>query len=520
MRTSVRLLRPLRWVAPLVAVTLVGCIIVSSTTRGRDVPTSAPVVVASPVKAYLLDGSIVVYPTGATVADGRIDGSGTRYTPTLGQSARSAPIPLDSVIGVEAFERTVNPGRTLVFSAFTIGASAVVAAGLAVAVFGSCPTVYSDSAGTPVLEAESYSFSIAPLLEQRDVDRLRVVADASGIVRLEIRNEALETHYTDHLELLEVRHDSGELVLPAAGGGLVVVRDPVAPATMRDRAGRDLGDVLARADDRAFATDDAFLLAASRGGASRDHIDLVLPRTPGRDSVAVVIRMRSSLLGTVLLYDHMLARPGARALDWLTRDLGELSTLAELGTWYTGNFGLHVAVLQDGRYRHAVRVLSAGPAAWHDVAAVVPAFGDDSVRIRLSFLADEWRIDRVAVSSTVRTGEPRRLAPSRIVEASGRPRADVLDFVARADGRRLETRPGQRYFVEFDAGAGADASRTYLLGAQGYYIEWVRGSWLRTASDTSAFAPNPGVVGSVLREWRASRDSLERYFFERRVPTT
>ena len=517
MRVSVR---SLRWIAPAGATALVGCIVVSTTTAGRAVPTSAPVVVASPVRAYLLDGSIVVYSTGATVTADAIDGAGIRFRPTLGDSVRAGPVPLDSVIGVETFERTVNPGRTLVYSAATLGASAMLAAAMAVAVFGSCPTVYSDSAGTPVLEAESFSFSIAPLLEGRDVDRLRVTADAEGVVRLEIRNEALETHYTDHLELLEARHAADETVLPAAVGGLVAVRDPRAAASLRDRSGRDLRDVLERADERAFASDEAFLRAASEGGPLVDHLDIVVPRTAGSDSVAVLLRLRSSLLSTVLLYDHMLARPGARSLDWMARDLAEIAGLAELAAWFSGTFGLRVSVMEDGRYRQAARVAGAGPAAWHDVAAIVPAGSGDSVRIRLDFLADEWRIDRVAVSSDVRSVEPRLVAPARATEGNGAMRPDVLDFVARADGRRLETRPGQRYIAEFDVGRDvAGEARTYLLGAQGYYVEWVRGSWMRAATDTTAFRPSAAVATSLLRQWRASKDSLESHFFERRVPT-
>jgi hypothetical protein len=514
MRASTRFLR---WSTPLVATAFVGCII-STTTRGRAVPTSAPVVVASPVKAYLLDGSIVVYPGGISVAADRIEGEGTRYRPTLGESERAAPIPLDSVIGVEAFERTVNPGRTLVYSAVATAGSVGLAAAMALAVFGSCPTIYSDSAGTSVLEAESYSFSIAPLLESRDVDRLRAVADVDGIVRLDIRNEALETHYTDHLELLEVRHRADEIVLPSAGGGLVAVRDPSPATTVRDRSGRDLRDLVARADDRAFATDEAVLRVASEGGPVEDHIDLVLPRPDRRDSVAVLLRMRSSLLTTVLLYEHMLARPGARSLDWMARDLGELARLAELGTWYNASFGLRVSVLEGERYRQVARVHNVGPAAWHDVAAIVPASGEDSVRIRLSFLADEWRIDRIAVTGDVRRGAARRVPPLRVTDGSGTARPDVLEYLADADGRRLETRPGQRYAVEFAVGRDT-ARRTYLLGAQGYYIEWVRGSWLRTPADTTAFAPSAATVRALLRSWRASKDSLEQHFFERRVPT-
>ena len=103
-----------------------------------------------------------------------------------------------------------------------------------------------------MLQAESFSYSIAPLLEKRDVDRLSVVSDASGVVKVEVRNEALESHYIDQLELLEVPHAPDELVLPAARSGIIAVRGTTQPASIRDRAGNDLHDVLAMADGRAL----------------------------------------------------------------------------------------------------------------------------------------------------------------------------------------------------------------------------------------------------------------------------
>src|SRR5687767_15272982 len=255
-----------------------GCAIYASSTRGKSVPTGAPVVVSTPVRAYLLDGSIIVYPHGATIGNGTIGGAGWRFVPTLRDSVTAQPVPLDSVIGVETFERSINPGLTLLYTGVGTALGAVAVAGLALAIFGSCPTIYSDSMGTPVLEAESYSYAIAPLLEQRDVDRLRVRADASGVVRLEVRNEALETHYTDESRLVEVIHDADETVLPAAGGGYVAVRSLASPATLRDRAGRDLLGTLAANDQHVFATDEQFLMRASAGGDVLDHIDLTVAR--------------------------------------------------------------------------------------------------------------------------------------------------------------------------------------------------------------------------------------------------
>jgi hypothetical protein len=503
--------------------TVAGCAIavaciVSTTTRGTPLPLTEAIAVTSPVKAHLRDGSVVVYPTGVSVLGGTVTGSGTRYNATLTNSEVAKPIPLDSVLGLETFERVVNPGRTMVMAPISGIVSTAAILTLAVVIFGSCPTIYADSAGTPVLQAESFSYSIAPLLEKRDVDRLTVVPDSTGVVRLEIRNEALETHYIDHLELVEVRHRADEFVVPAGRGGPVAVRDLAAVASVRDRAGRNVHRVLAAADDAAFSTDDALLARAAAGGPREDYLDLTLPKPRGRDSLAVVLRMRSSLLSTALFYEHMLARPGARALDWVGRDLKHITTVAQLANWYVANFGLRVSVLDGGRYRQVARLVDFGPAAWRNVAAVVPAVGTDSVRVRLSFLADEWRIDRLAVAWDIRRPRQRMVPVTRVTGSDGGLRPDVRAVLRHADERRLQTSPGQRFFADFDVGTTTPATRTFMFAAQGYYSEWVRGSWIKASTDTIAFRPSDAMVTRVLQSWIASKDSLERHFFRNRVP--
>jgi hypothetical protein len=60
-----------------------------------------------------------------------------------------------------------------------VGAAGTVV--LLKALFGSCPTVYSTTGDESLFEAESFSYSIAPLLEARDVDVVRhaVVVDGT-----------------------------------------------------------------------------------------------------------------------------------------------------------------------------------------------------------------------------------------------------------------------------------------------------------------------------------------------------
>jgi hypothetical protein len=332
-------LRPkTRW---LLAATLViaGCFIVREAYI-EEVPRVQGTIVRSPVKAYLKDGSIVVFPGGVIVGGDSVRGIGTRHQPTLEAAGNVTALWLGDIVGMESFNTRVSSEKTVgsvLVVALTKGLVTFALAGGDIsplkAIFGSCPTIYSDSAGTPVLEAESFSYSIAPLLARRDVDRLRVQPDARGIVRLEVRNEALETHYIDQFELLEIVHSAQELVYPAPYGAPLALRDVHVPALVRDRAGRDLSPLIAQADSLVFTTDSARLSEANSADA-RDWIDIAVPRPAHSDSIAIALRMRSSLLTTMLFYDYMLKQPGAHALDFLAQDLAHITTLVGFGRWY------------------------------------------------------------------------------------------------------------------------------------------------------------------------------------------
>ena len=412
----------------------------------------------------------------------------------------------------------MNPGRTAIYLPLSIAATTIVAVVLAVAIFGSCPTIYADSAGVQTLQAESFSYSVAPLLAKRDVDRLDVRPDANGVIRLDVRNEALETHYIDQLELIEVRHRADELVLPAPRGTPLAVRNRLQPVSARDRTGRDVRRLLSASDGVWFASADSVLASAAAGGAVEDFIDLTIPRVPGRDSLAVVLRARASLLTTEVLYDYMLSRPGPRALDWLETDLGRITSLARLAKWYTDNFGLRVSVFDGTRWHQVVRLMDFGPVAWRDVAAVVPALGSgDSVRIRLSFTADEWRIDQATLAWDIRRTEPRTIGVARVTVPGSGASTDAAAALRNVGDHPLATYPGQRFLADFDVGT-SDSPRTFLVASSGYYTEWVRPRWIDGRTTNNAFDPGGTKIQDVLRSWIAAKDSLERRFFTARVP--
>ena len=385
-------------------------------------------------------------------------------------------------------------------------------------VFGSCPTVYADSAGTALLQAEGFSYSIAPIFESRDVDRLRIVQAADGSVRLEIRNEALETHFVNHLELLEVVHGSAETALVDELNRLVVVADQHPLTRAIDRRGQDVSGPVGAEDGNVYRTAAKTMEQAQLPDLD-DWIDLTAPAPPGADSVAIVLRLRNSLLNTTLLYDVMLGDPGVRSLDWVGKDLKQVGPALAVAQWYQQRMGMNVAVADGREHRVVAHLRDTGPIAWKDVAIVVPVVTPGTVRVRLSFPVDNWRIDRVTVADRFR-----RVSPIVIPLAEVR-EGETLDPTALAsmrdaDGRYLQTSPGQRFTAVFrPRGSAEPLPRTFFLAAQGYYMEWVRPSWLRSPRADHGFVPSDTALAQALDRWRMSHDSLEALFAATRIPT-
>ena len=508
--------------ALIVALATGACFVYRTLTIRSERPGGPSRAITSRVKAHLDDGTTVLYPDGVTIDGDTVRGHGAAYDLALANRGFVSAVPLRRVVAMETFRTGVDPLAT--FAVSTLATAGVIATSVAIycaanpKCFGSCPTAYADSAGTPVLEAEGFSYSIAPLFEMRDVDRLRVRADAGGRVRLEIRNEALETHYINQVELIEVRHAADEFVLPDPAHEPVAVRGLRPPLGATDRAGRDVLPVVAAHDGVAYRTD-AAVLAAATPSDTRDWIDLDLPAAPDADTTILVLRLRNSLLNTVLLYDLMLGDRGARALDYLGRDLGRIGPAHELGAWYAREMGMRVSVWDGGDWQAVGRIPDTGPIAWKDVAFAVPSAAGQPLRVRLTFPADNWRVDRIAAAASARRVSARTVPLATALDADGRADSAALANLREADGRYLETTAGQRFEAVFEAGpAPADSARTFFLAWQGFYDEWIRRSWLERGRDSTAFHPGPEALAAAIARWRSTQDSTERVFDRTRVP--
>jgi hypothetical protein len=189
----------------------------------------------------------------------------------------------------------------------------------------------------------------------------------------------------------------------------------------------------------------------------------------------------------------------------------------------------------DEPFEGHARLGDIGPIAFRDVAVVLPrpVARDGRARVRLRFVADNWRIDEVRVAGLVSRPAYRTLAVDSVLvptpAAGGAPisQDEVIPAVAAADDRYLETRPGQRMTLVFapdaehapNAQPAADAgTATYLIAWQGWYREWLRANWLAAPARTTPFVPGDAAVLTALRSWSAKQPEFERAFYSTSIP--
>jgi hypothetical protein len=486
----------------------------------KTIEPTVAVTVETPVRAHLIDGSVVVYPSGAAIVDGEIVGPGSRYDIRLRATGMVNRVVLDSVLGMESYRVDVDAAQTAGFTALAVGGGFAGAYLLCAALCGSCPTIYSQSGGQRTLEAEIFPYSIAPLFETRDIHRLEARPEEGTPFELEVRNEMLETHYLNQFELLEIVHDSDERIVPDAGGRPLALKRFLPLERAVGRHGRDVTAEVSDRDEIAYVTDDARLEKTSLADM-KDWIDLVFVAPSNADSVALLFRLRNSPLTTTLLYDVMLGPSGARSLDWVGSDLSRIGPAVELGQWYHERMGLRVAIREEEQFKQVARVGDVGPIAWKDVAVIVPVPDGDSLHVRLEFVADAWRIDQVLLAPDVRQPETRAVKLAEVRGPNGASNSEALERLRAADDRYLETTPGQRFSIRFETGpTPASTARTFFLASQGYYIEWVRGHWVQSAKREGTFEPSDEALLEALRRWSTKRESYEPRFHAVRFPVS
>ena len=320
-------------------------------------------------------------------------------------------VPLDSVAIFESNVVQASPAM-VGLTVLTVASLSMTAYCIAnpKACFGSCPTFYAvDESGQPMLMAEGFSASVAPAMEDSDLDALFRATGTGGKFTLDMTNEALETHVVRHADLLLVPRPPGGKILAAQDGTFWETRNIQGLKTGWGPEG-NCTELLTECDGR-----ERYSLADSLFLGARETIELEFAGIP-EGKLGLVIASRHSLLSTFLFYQG-LAYLGENAVPALVR-LGH-SPDAQPGSKTMGNLLGRIEIQvpgPDGDWVTVGTTGETGPLAVNVHMLRLPALDPADPRLRLKLTKGNWRLDYLALAVLGEQVLPERVAPSMVMK--------------------------------------------------------------------------------------------------------
>jgi hypothetical protein len=439
------------------------------------------------LKVHMKDGGLYV------LKDWRVDEKAKEvagYGKHFDAERREQPeagvtIKIDDVAIFETNVTHLSPSIAVVavLSAVTAGI-AINCASNPKSCFGSCPTFYVWDGDEMLLSAEGFSDAVTPSLESTDVDALWRARPEGKRVVIKMTNEALETHVVKDVALLAAPRKPGERVL-STGDGFFAARALAEPTSCQAAEGDCLPAV------RAVDGQERFSEASDTDLAEKETIDLQFPKTEGE--LGLVAGARQTLLSTYVFY-QMLSYMGSKAGEWTAAlERGDRSKLEHARSLLHVLGGIEVLVPDGNDWKKVGEIDETGPIA-EDVHLVKLPAGTERVRLRLG--RGSWRLDWLALAALDGTVEPVRLEPAGVTWP-------------------IISMPGDARELAFEL-PGDPAGYELFLQSRGYYLEWMRQSWIAGEDAARAIEMVVDPASALKRmapEFKQHEKDMERAFW-------
>lgn len=488
--------------------------------------------ITTPSKIYLNDGSILLFQNGFTVKDDQIIGTGISYilNNQSDQEMKTFTIPLENVAALTYHETQTGAGA---IGSFITGVSSVPLTFFALycladpkACFGSCPTVYIKENDQYLFCSELFSYSISPHMEADDLDLL-----AGSINRIEtpldirITNEALETHFINKMRLIQVTHPKNTAVYPTPDNQLLLFNEFHPPQEAQNSQGLNVLSQIIKDDEIGYRSPDDLVLKLKEG-AHFDFLDMKVKVPSSTSNIKLLLKIRNTLLSTILFYEVVLASQGIDALSWTEKINTDPVYASLFKSVYDTFSGITVKVKKDGEWLTVKKINDVGPIAYKYVAAVLPTYNQEDLEVRLEFIPDNFIFDGIFYDHSHEEDEDNisveTLDCSAIFDSEGQEREDLKNLLIDEDNLYLITEPSDVYHFFYRLrDEPEDKVVSLFVRSRGYYTEWLRGKWL-----TEKSTPNykfdlfdfTGTFNQLVESWLGSKKMMEEMFHKTRIP--
>lgn len=476
------------------------------------------------LKAHTVDGELYIFNRGWQIdtINGLLKGKADHYNYNRKKiGSKETALPLDRIAIYET-NKTPKDLHTERVSALAVIAGLNAALGVFCisnpkSCFGSCPTFYLDPyADVRYADAEGFSNAIAPSLEYTDIDALPAVQKGGTCFTLTMKNEALETHCVNSLQLFALPAPDDMEVYHTTSDGFVVAHPAKGPISAITELA-DISDLLTERDREEY-----FREADSIDLAEKEEILLQFSVDDPDAAYGLVVTFRQSLMTTYLIYsafDYMGPYAGEMLSniqqDAAMRDLVMEGLMQELGN-------IEVFVQDNnGKWLPAGSFHETGPIAFNTQLLRLDDLPPnlETVAVKLQLTKGMWRIDQAGLAKLGAEIEAIPLSPSEMTRNG----QDYLEGVERMkdSSAYIVSLPGDVFTIGFDL---PDAEKEYalFLSARGYYLEWMREEWL-ASSDLKRLRKMLKRPSAYLKEeasqYKIYEDEMESLFWNSRIPT-
>ena len=338
------------------------------------------------------------------------------------------------------------------------------------ACFGSCPTFYAWDGKDTSLMAEGFSSSILRSLEKRDIDMLYRARSTGSTFNLKVTNEALETHIIRYADLLVFPRSDCERVFATEDGNFFRVSDIRSPSSCTAPEGDCMEKVeLMDNSERVSEADPKNLI-------QKEYVELEFQSAPDGET-GLIIGSRQTFMTTYLFYQS-LAYLGNSAGNFAARiESGDSSLLKRVNKVWDLLGSIEVSVYDaNGKWTKAGEIREMGPIASDIHLIKLPETGTKPVKVRLELTKGLWRIDWLALARLDQPVEPIKISPSEVI-AESKNTVFSGEHPLINTSEPLVTLPGDSYKLVYKLPTPSQEYE-FFLSSKGYYIEWMRESWV------------------------------------------
>lgn len=418
-----------------------------------------------------------------------------------------------SLEDVAIFETNVIKGSPyltgmIVISALSVGLSIYCLANPK-ACFGSCPTFYAWDGEKMLLQAEGFSSSVSPSLEEKDIDSLYWAKPKNRDFEIKVTNEALETHVIRKAELLAVRKPNNGRIFLTPNGEFWKVVEIAKPSLCSAQEGDCLKKIIE------FDGIERMSPSNPENLATHEIVELEFDKFPA-GKIGLLIGFRQTLLTTYLFYQG-LAYMGSSAGYWFAM-LERGYKMAKNWIKIMGDLlgGIEIIVKKDdNEWVKMGEVKEFGPIARNVLLLPFSVENPKSpLKIRLKMTQGLWKIDYLALAKLEGKESPISIQPFKVIDKNGRvdreAKRKLLD-----QSSALATLPGDFYLIFYKLPEDFENYELFIE-SQGYYLEWIRKEWIAEENPmkTLTMLTNPaGFLKMIAPEYKKVEREMEELFW-------